>query len=144
MGHSHSLTACLVHCTTGHVPIGAFCSRFFPKEPTACRCGFPMETMSHVTHPVPVPVSPTGVGSQKTTALHVAAQIFRGKQDHVCVWHSLVQYRLGVVLCVGLSGYRVCPASLSLLDNWWTCPLFAVVHHGGGPTYWHNLIFTSL
>jgi hypothetical protein len=44
-GHSHSLTACLVCCTTGHAPIGAFQSRFFPKDSTACRCGFPMETV---------------------------------------------------------------------------------------------------
>jgi hypothetical protein len=50
VGHSHSLTAHLVHCTTGHAPIGVFCSRFFPKEPTACRCGFPMETVSHVLY----------------------------------------------------------------------------------------------
>jgi hypothetical protein len=50
VGHSHSLTACLVHCTTGHAPIGAFHSRFFPKESTACRCGFPMETVSHVLY----------------------------------------------------------------------------------------------
>jgi hypothetical protein len=51
--HSHSLTAHLVHCTTGHAPIGAYCSRFFPEESTACRCGFPMETVC-VTHPIPV------------------------------------------------------------------------------------------
>jgi hypothetical protein len=49
-GHSHSLTACLVHCTTGHAPIGAYCSRFFPEESMACRCGFPMETVSHVLY----------------------------------------------------------------------------------------------
>jgi hypothetical protein len=50
VGHSHSLTACLVHCTTGHAPIGAYHSRFFPEESTACRCGFPMETVSHVLY----------------------------------------------------------------------------------------------
>jgi hypothetical protein len=50
VGHSHSLTAHLVCCTTGHAPIGVFHSRFFPKEPTACRCSFPMETMSHVLY----------------------------------------------------------------------------------------------
>jgi hypothetical protein len=50
VGHSHSLTACLVHYTTGHAPIGAFCSRFFPEESTACRCGFPVETVSHVLY----------------------------------------------------------------------------------------------
>jgi hypothetical protein len=49
-GHSHSLTARLVCCATGHAPIGAYCSRFFPEESTACRCGFPMETMSHVLY----------------------------------------------------------------------------------------------
>jgi hypothetical protein len=49
-GHSHSLTACLVRCTTGHDPIRAYCSRFFPEESTACRCGFPMETVSHVLY----------------------------------------------------------------------------------------------
>jgi hypothetical protein len=48
--HSHSLTACLVHCTTSHGPIGVFQSRFFPKEPMACQCGFPMETMPHVLY----------------------------------------------------------------------------------------------
>jgi hypothetical protein len=48
--HSHSLTICLVHCTTGHAPIGVYHSRFFPKESTACRCGFPMETVSHVLY----------------------------------------------------------------------------------------------
>jgi hypothetical protein len=48
--HSHSLTAHLVCCTTGHAPIGAFCSRFFPEESTACRCGFPMETVSHILY----------------------------------------------------------------------------------------------
>jgi hypothetical protein len=46
--HSHSLTARLVHCTTGHAPIGAF--QFFPEESMACRCGFPMETVSHVLY----------------------------------------------------------------------------------------------
>jgi hypothetical protein len=39
VGHSHSLTAHLVHCTTRHAPIGDFHSRFFPEESTACRCG---------------------------------------------------------------------------------------------------------
>jgi hypothetical protein len=52
-GHSHSLTACLVRCTTGHAPIGAYRSRFFPEESTACRCGFPMETVSHVLYRCP-------------------------------------------------------------------------------------------
>jgi hypothetical protein len=32
VGHSHSLTACLVCCTTGHALIRAFCARFFPVE----------------------------------------------------------------------------------------------------------------
>jgi hypothetical protein len=49
-GHSHSLTACLVRCTTSHAPIGAYHSRFFPEESTTCRCGFPMETVSHVLY----------------------------------------------------------------------------------------------
>jgi hypothetical protein len=49
-GHSHSLTACLVRCTTGHAPIGVYCPRFFPEESTACRCGFPMETVSHILY----------------------------------------------------------------------------------------------
>jgi hypothetical protein len=53
VGHSHSLTARLVHCTTGHAPIGAYHSRFFPEESTACRCGFPMETVSHVLYRCP-------------------------------------------------------------------------------------------
>jgi hypothetical protein len=52
-GHSHSLTARLVRCTTGHAPIGAYRSRFFPEESTACRCGFPMETVSHVLYRCP-------------------------------------------------------------------------------------------
>jgi hypothetical protein len=52
-GHSHSLTACLVRCTTGHAPIRAYCSRFFPEESTACRCSFPMETVSHVLYRCP-------------------------------------------------------------------------------------------
>jgi hypothetical protein len=50
VGHSHSLTAHLVCCTNRHAPIGAFHSRFFPKESMACRCGFPMETVSHVLY----------------------------------------------------------------------------------------------
>jgi hypothetical protein len=50
VGHSHSMTACLVHCTTGHAPIGAYRSKFFPEESTACRCSFPMETVSHVLY----------------------------------------------------------------------------------------------
>jgi hypothetical protein len=50
VGHSHSLTACLVCCTTGHAPIGVLHSRFFPEESTACRCGFLMETVSHVLY----------------------------------------------------------------------------------------------
>jgi hypothetical protein len=55
VGHSHSLTACLVCCTTRHAPIGVFQSRFFPEESTACRCSFPMETVSlilywHLSH----------------------------------------------------------------------------------------------
>jgi hypothetical protein len=53
VGHSHSLTAHLVHCTTGHAPIRAYHSRFFPEESTACRCGFPMETVSHVLYQCP-------------------------------------------------------------------------------------------
>jgi hypothetical protein len=53
VGHSHVLTACLVHCTTGYAPIGAYCSRFFPEESTACRCCFPMETVSHVLYRCP-------------------------------------------------------------------------------------------
>jgi hypothetical protein len=52
-GHSHSLTARLVRCTTGHAPIGAYCSRFFPEESTACRCSLPMETVSHVLYQCP-------------------------------------------------------------------------------------------
>jgi hypothetical protein len=48
--HSHSLTACLVRCTTGHTPIGAYHSRFFPEESTACRCGSTMETVSHLLY----------------------------------------------------------------------------------------------
>jgi hypothetical protein len=52
-GHSHSLTAHLVHCTTGHAPIGAYHSRFFPEDSTACRCGFPMETVSHILYQCP-------------------------------------------------------------------------------------------
>jgi hypothetical protein len=52
-GHSHLLTACLVRCTTGHAPIGAYHSRFFPEESTACRCSFPMETVSHVLYRCP-------------------------------------------------------------------------------------------
>jgi hypothetical protein len=50
VGHSHSLTAHLVQCTTGHAHIGAFQSRFFPEESMACRCSFPMETMSHILY----------------------------------------------------------------------------------------------
>jgi hypothetical protein len=50
VGYSQSLTAHLVCCTIGHAPIGAFHSRFFPKESTACRCGFPMETVSHILY----------------------------------------------------------------------------------------------
>jgi hypothetical protein len=53
VGHSHSLTAHLVHCTTRHAPIGAFHSRFFPEESMACRRGFPMETVSHVLYQCP-------------------------------------------------------------------------------------------
>ena len=52
-GHSHALTARMTRCVTGHAPIGAFRSRFFPNEPTACRCGFPMETVSHVLNMCP-------------------------------------------------------------------------------------------
>jgi hypothetical protein len=50
VGHSHSLTAHLVRCTTGHAPIGAYHSRFFPEESTACSCSFPMETVSHILY----------------------------------------------------------------------------------------------
>jgi hypothetical protein len=53
VGHSHSLTTHLVHCTTGHAPIRVFQSRFFPEESTACRCGFPMETMSDILYRCP-------------------------------------------------------------------------------------------
>jgi hypothetical protein len=48
--HSHSLTACLVRCTTGHAPIGVYHSQFFPEESTTCSCGFPMETVSHILY----------------------------------------------------------------------------------------------
>jgi hypothetical protein len=50
VGHSHSLTACLMCCTTSHAPIGVYHSRFFPEESTACSCSFPMETVSHVLY----------------------------------------------------------------------------------------------
>jgi hypothetical protein len=53
VGHSHTLTARLTRCVTGHAPIGAFRSRFFPEESTACRCGFPMETVQHVLFDCP-------------------------------------------------------------------------------------------
>jgi hypothetical protein len=53
VGHSHSLTTHLVRCTTGHAPIGAYCSRFFPEESTACRCSVPMETVSHILYKCP-------------------------------------------------------------------------------------------
>jgi hypothetical protein len=53
VGHSHSLTACLVCCTTGHAPIRACHSRFFPEESTACRCSFPVETVSHILYQCP-------------------------------------------------------------------------------------------
>jgi hypothetical protein len=52
-GQSHSLTAHLVHCTTRHAPIWAFHSRFFPEESMTCRCGFPMETVSHILYRCP-------------------------------------------------------------------------------------------
>jgi hypothetical protein len=50
VGHSHSLTARLVHCTTRHAPIRAYHSRFFPEESMTCSCGFPMETVSHILY----------------------------------------------------------------------------------------------
>jgi hypothetical protein len=53
-GHSHELTARLVRCITGHAPIGLFRSRFFPLESTACRCGLPIETVSHVLYQCPL------------------------------------------------------------------------------------------
>jgi ribonuclease HI len=53
-GHSHELTARLVRCITRHAPIGSFQSRFFPLESTACRCGLPMETVSHVLYRCPL------------------------------------------------------------------------------------------
>jgi hypothetical protein len=51
--HSPSLTARLVCCTTRHAPIRAYRSRFFPEESTACSCGFPMETVSHILYQCP-------------------------------------------------------------------------------------------
>jgi hypothetical protein len=51
--HSHSLTAQLVCCTTVHAPMRAFRSRSFPEESTACRCSFPMETVSDVLYRCP-------------------------------------------------------------------------------------------
>jgi hypothetical protein len=53
VGHSHSLTAHLVCYTTSHAPIGAYHSRFFPEESTACSCSFPMEAVSHVLYQCP-------------------------------------------------------------------------------------------
>ena len=52
-GHSHTLTAQMVRCITGHAPIGAFRSKFFPEEPTSCSCGYPMETVAHVLYRCP-------------------------------------------------------------------------------------------
>lgn len=52
-GHSHALTACLVHCITGHAPIGEFHARFFKEESTACRCGLLVETAQHVLYTCP-------------------------------------------------------------------------------------------
>jgi hypothetical protein len=77
VGHSHSLTAHLVCCTIGHAPIGAYRSRFFPEESMACRCGFPMETVSHILYRCPS--HEWELDPKRTAALFVAAQILRGK-----------------------------------------------------------------
>ena len=53
VGHSHTLTARLARCVTSHAPIGAYRARFFPEEPTSCRCGLPMETVQHVLRHCP-------------------------------------------------------------------------------------------
>lgn len=53
-GHSNTLTARLAHSVTGHAPIGEYRSRFFPLEPTSCRCGFPLESVRHVYRDCPL------------------------------------------------------------------------------------------
>jgi hypothetical protein len=76
VGHSHSLTAHLVCCTTGHAPIRAFQSRFFPEESTTCRCSFPMEAVSHVLYQC---LSHGWELEPKEQLCYVAARILRGK-----------------------------------------------------------------
>jgi hypothetical protein len=103
-----------------------------------------------VARPLPMPVSWAGVGAQRTAVLFMAARILRGKWDCVCIWRSLVPYRLGAVLHVWLGSYRVCPAPLPyrgkppVHGGTSPCSLPAAVHRGGGPTPWHSLTFTGL
>jgi hypothetical protein len=108
--HSHSLTACLVHCTTKHAPIRAFCSRFFPEESTACRCSFPMETVSHVLYQC----LSHEQESEPKEQLHYLwlLKFLEAKSVCICIQCSQVPYRLGAVLCVWLGSYRVCPTPL--------------------------------
>jgi hypothetical protein len=109
---------------------------------------FPYENC--VTCPIPVPVSWVGIGAQRTAALFVAAQILRGKKVCICVWCSLVPYRLGAVLCVWLASYRVHHAplpyrgKLPVHKGASLCSLPAAVHHGRGPTPWCSLTLTGL
>lgn len=53
-GHSHTLTARLARSVTGHAPIGEYCPRFFPLEPTSCRCRFPLESVRYVYRDCPL------------------------------------------------------------------------------------------
>jgi hypothetical protein len=103
-----------------------------------------------VTCPIPMPISWAGIRAQRTAALFVAAQILRGKQVCICIWCSLVPYRLGAVLCVWLESYRVCPAplpywgKLPVHGSASICSLPAAVHCGRGPTPWRSLTLTGL
>jgi hypothetical protein len=131
----------------GCLNIGISCD-LYPSIGTTCRCGYPMVTVSHIIYHCPS--YEWGVRSQRAAVLCVTAQILRGKWVCFCVWRSLVQYRLGAVLCVWLGGYRVHPASLPYQGKLLVykgaspCAPPAAVHCGRGPTPWHSLTLTSL
>jgi hypothetical protein len=100
VGHSHSLTACLVRCTTRHAPIRAYRSRFFPEESTACRCGS-LWKLCHTSYTSACLMS--GNWSPKNSCIiHGCSNSWRETSLHLCLtFPSPIQARGGTMCMVG-------------------------------------------
>lgn len=146
-GHSHSMTARLVQCTTGHAPIGAYRSWFFPLEPTSCRCNFPMETVSHIIYQCPAHTWESAPKQQLCYTwlvefLQVNETVFTFNVSWTHTGWGQYSMRARTLGCT------LSPLPPGIIDNahglYWSCVSPLAVHHGRGPTPQHSLAFTGL